>query len=153
MLRRVMECPIWLLSVRVGFRVPSFRWMLQFEKTALSVSLRLETDRSQTLLVGAQAIFLSFGRRRTNYRLETISKSVDLAQRSRPFGQPARQVFKRALENMSCYWKHEIQDSSTFPCYDGKNQVCSRCCVEVCAKETPRLFAACARSGHPTWPS
>ena len=24
---------------------------------------------------------------------------------------------------------------------------------KVCAKETPRWFAACARAGHPTWPS
>src|SRR5437879_2355333 len=52
-----------------------------------------------------------------------------------------------------CYWKHEIKNSESFLCYDGKSTVCSRCCVEECAKETPQWFAACARAGHPTWPS
>jgi hypothetical protein len=51
-----------------------------------------------------------------------------------------------------CYWKHDIEASGSFPCYDGKSTVCSRCCVEECAKETPLWFAACARAGHPTWP-
>jgi len=51
-----------------------------------------------------------------------------------------------------CYWHHEIQPSDCFLCYDGKSKVCSRCCVESCAKETPQWFAACARAGHPTWP-
>ena len=52
-----------------------------------------------------------------------------------------------------CYWKHDVTAEVTFPCYDGKNTVCSRCCVENCPKETPQWFEACARSGHPTWPS
>ena len=51
-----------------------------------------------------------------------------------------------------CYWKHEIKSSESFRCYDGKSIVCSRCCVEECAKDTPQWFAACARAGHPTWP-
>jgi hypothetical protein len=51
-----------------------------------------------------------------------------------------------------CYWKHDIGAEQAFPCYDGKSKVCSRCCVEQCAKETPQWFAACARAGHPTWP-
>jgi hypothetical protein len=52
-----------------------------------------------------------------------------------------------------CYWKHDIERAMAFPCYDGRSIVCSRCCVEVCAKEAPHWFAACARAGHPTWPS
>jgi len=52
-----------------------------------------------------------------------------------------------------CYWKHDIEKDAAFRCYDGKSIVCSRCCVEVCGKETPQWFAACARAGHPTWPS
>lgn len=55
-------------------------------------------------------------------------------------------------DNNLCYWKHDIEAAAAFPCYDGKSQVCSRCCVEACAKETPQWFAACARAGHPTWP-
>lgn len=51
-----------------------------------------------------------------------------------------------------CYWKHAIKLDESFPCYDGKSTVCSRCCVEECPKETPHWFAACARAGHPTWP-
>ncbi|MSP37138.1 MAG: hypothetical protein EXR70_01430 [Deltaproteobacteria bacterium] len=53
----------------------------------------------------------------------------------------------------TCYWKHEIPADQAFPCYDGKSTVCSHCCVEQCPKETPQWFAACARAGHPTWPS
>jgi hypothetical protein len=52
-----------------------------------------------------------------------------------------------------CYWKHDIASDAAFPCYDGKSMVCSRCCVESCPKETPQWFVACARAGHPTWPS
>jgi len=52
-----------------------------------------------------------------------------------------------------CYWKHDIDTSDAFLCYDGKSRVCSSCCVEHCPKETPQWFAACARAGHPTWPS
>ena len=52
-----------------------------------------------------------------------------------------------------CYWKHDIASDAAFPCYDGKSMVCSRCCVETCPKESPQWFAACARAGHPTWPS
>jgi hypothetical protein len=52
-----------------------------------------------------------------------------------------------------CYWKHEINAEETFLCYDGKSTVCSHCCVETCPKESPQWFAACARAGHPTWPS
>lgn len=52
-----------------------------------------------------------------------------------------------------CYWKHDTEKDDCFPCYDGKSMVCSSCCVEHCPKETPQWFAACARAGHPTWPS
>ena len=52
-----------------------------------------------------------------------------------------------------CYWKHAIEPDTAFRCYDGKSMVCSRCCVESCPKESPQWFAACARAGHPTWPS
>ena len=52
-----------------------------------------------------------------------------------------------------CYWKHDIDKDAAFLCYDGKSIVCRRCCVEVCGKETPQWFTACARAGHPTWPS
>lgn len=52
-----------------------------------------------------------------------------------------------------CYWKHDIAADKSFVCYDGKSRVCSRCCVEECAKESPQWFTACARAGHPTWPA
>jgi hypothetical protein len=52
-----------------------------------------------------------------------------------------------------CYWKHDIKPDEAFSCYDGKSVVCSHCCVETCPKESPQWFAACARAGHPTWPS
>jgi len=52
-----------------------------------------------------------------------------------------------------CYWKHDIKSNEAFLCYDGKSMVCSRCCVEECAKQTPQWFTACAGAGHPTWPS
>ena len=52
-----------------------------------------------------------------------------------------------------CYWKHDIKLDESFPCYDGKSAGCNHCCVEACPKESPQGFAACARAGHPNWPS
>src|SRR5215510_11367251 len=53
----------------------------------------------------------------------------------------------------TCYWNHDSQPSETYLCFDGKSQVCARCCVENCAVETPVWFANCADAGHPTWPA
>src|SRR5215471_7148147 len=53
----------------------------------------------------------------------------------------------------TCYWNHDVKPADTYICLDGTNQVCSRCCVEKCAVETPAWFAKCAEAGHPTWPS
>src|SRR5215475_12255183 len=53
----------------------------------------------------------------------------------------------------TCYWNHDSQPSETYLCFDGKSQVCARCCVEKCAVETPVWFANCAEAGHPTWPA
>jgi hypothetical protein len=59
----------------------------------------------------------------------------------------------RADPNERCYWKHERPAGGTFPCLDGRSQVCARCCVERCAVDTPEWFARCASAGHPTWPA
>ena len=55
--------------------------------------------------------------------------------------------------DLDCYWGHSTTPAQRYPCIDGRNVVCARCCVERCAVETPNLFAACAADGHPTWPS
>jgi hypothetical protein len=52
-----------------------------------------------------------------------------------------------------CYWKHGGPLENHYSCLDGKNIVCSRCCVECCPGESPDWFAECSSAGHPTWPS
>lgn len=53
----------------------------------------------------------------------------------------------------TCYWNHDVKPADTYICLDGTTQVCSHCCVEKCAVETPAWFAKCAEAGHPRWPS
>lgn len=52
-----------------------------------------------------------------------------------------------------CYWEHGTPQNLHYLCLDGESTVCPRCCVEVCPVKAPEWFAACAASGHPTWPS
>lgn len=53
----------------------------------------------------------------------------------------------------TCYWDHDPHSGETYLCLDGKSRVCTRCCVEKCAVDSPAWFSRCAEAGHPTWPA
>ncbi len=51
-----------------------------------------------------------------------------------------------------CYYEHKSTAAERFPCFDGENTVCPRCCLESCPVEEPDWFAECRAAGRPTWP-
>ena len=52
-----------------------------------------------------------------------------------------------------CYYTHHGEATERFACFDGKNTVCPRCCLEFCRAAHPDWFARCREAGHPTWPA
>jgi hypothetical protein len=76
--------------------------------------------------------------------LRRLLERVRTRNEPEPPPPPPRQV--------DCYFQHHAESADLFPCIDGANIVCPRCCTESCIPRTPQWFARCSASGHPTWP-